>query len=187
MASPVVDSWSVSGASCECAWRYELERLVEGVPFEVLNQLGDSVWIGPCLAAVVVGPESVGVVCLTDKGVVGFKEFLYRRPEAAGKRGKDGFVDDPFLGGVVGIVINRDEVIEGFDEFGFGLGGVEVGGCRRGLRLLLPDFLLLLSGAALGRNLYGSRFRDGNDRSNGRRGRLGWNNRRGRLSCCLWG
>jgi hypothetical protein len=56
---------------------YELERLAQGVPFEVLNQ----------------------------KGAVGFKEFLYRRPEAAGKRGKDGFVDDPFLGGVVGIVI----------------------------------------------------------------------------------
>jgi len=35
-------------------------------------------------------------------------EFLYRRPEAAGKRGKDRFVDDPFLGGVIGIVINRE-------------------------------------------------------------------------------
>jgi hypothetical protein len=42
----------------------------------------------------------VGVVCLIDKGAVGFKEFLYRRPETAGKRGKDGFVDDPFLGGL---------------------------------------------------------------------------------------
>jgi hypothetical protein len=68
--------------------------------------------------------------------------FLYRRPEAAGKRGKDGFVDDPFLGGVVGNVVDCDEVIEGFDEFGFGLGGVEVGSrCRRPL---LPGLLLLL-------------------------------------------
>ena len=28
---------------------YELERLVESVPFEVLDQLGDSVGIGSCL------------------------------------------------------------------------------------------------------------------------------------------
>jgi hypothetical protein len=32
---------------------YELERLVEGVPFEVLNQERDSVRIGPCFAPVV--------------------------------------------------------------------------------------------------------------------------------------
>jgi hypothetical protein len=42
----------------------------------------------------VAGPESVGVVSLIDKGAVGFKEFLYRRPEAAGKGGEDGFVDE---------------------------------------------------------------------------------------------
>jgi len=54
---------------------------------------------------------------------VALDEFLYRGPEAAGKRGEDGFVDDPFLGGVVGIIINCDQVIEGFDQFGFGLGG----------------------------------------------------------------
>ena len=74
---------------------YELERLVEGVPFEVLNQQRDSVRIDPCLAPA--WSESVGVVSLTNKGAVGFNEFLYRRPEAAGKRGKDGFVDDPFF------------------------------------------------------------------------------------------
>jgi hypothetical protein len=114
-----------------------LERLVEGVPFEVLNQNRDSVRVGPLLAAVVAWPEPVGVISLIDKGAVGLGEFLYRRPEAAGKRGKDGFVDDPLLGGVIGIIINRNKVIEGFDEFGFGLGGVEVGRCRRyGLRLL---------------------------------------------------
>jgi hypothetical protein len=62
---------------------YELERLVEGVPFEVLNQNRDSVGIGPCVAPVVTGSESVGVVCLIDKGAVGLDEFLYRRPEAA--------------------------------------------------------------------------------------------------------
>ncbi len=39
---------------------YELERLVEGVPFEVLNQERDSVRIGPCLATVVAGSESDG-------------------------------------------------------------------------------------------------------------------------------
>ena len=66
------------------------------------------------------GPQSVGVVSLVNKGAVGFNEFLYRRPEAAG--GKDGFVDDPFLDGVIGIIINRDQVIEGFDEFSFRLG-----------------------------------------------------------------
>ena len=64
-----------------------------------LNQFRDSVWIGPGFAADVAGPETVGVVSLVNKGAVGFKEFLYRRPEAAGKRGKDGFVDDPFLAG----------------------------------------------------------------------------------------
>jgi hypothetical protein len=32
---------------------YELERLVEGVFFEVLNQERDSVGAGPCLAPVV--------------------------------------------------------------------------------------------------------------------------------------
>jgi hypothetical protein len=63
---------------------YELERLVEGVFFEVLNQERDSVWIGPCFATVVAGPESVGVVCLIDKGAVGFREFFDSRPETAG-------------------------------------------------------------------------------------------------------
>jgi hypothetical protein len=43
---------------------YELERLVEGIPFEVLNQLGDSVGVGPCLAPVVAGPECG--CCLPD-------------------------------------------------------------------------------------------------------------------------
>jgi len=61
---------------------YELERLVEGIPFEVLDQLRDSVRFGPSLAPVVAGSESVGVVGLINKGAVGFKEFLYRRPES---------------------------------------------------------------------------------------------------------
>jgi hypothetical protein len=123
---------------------YELERLVEGFPFEVLNQERDSIRIDPCFATVVAWSESVGVVSLIDKGAVGFKEFLYRRPETAGKRGKDGFVDDPLLGGVIGIIINRDKVIEGFNQFGFRLGGIEVGRCRRyGLRSLCFLFLSL--------------------------------------------
>jgi hypothetical protein len=54
---------------------YELERLVEGVPFEVLNQNRDSVRIDPCLAAVVAWSEPVGVVSLIDKGAVGFNEL----------------------------------------------------------------------------------------------------------------
>jgi hypothetical protein len=62
---------------------YELERLVEGVPFEVLNQERDSVRIDPCFAPVVAWSESVGVVSLIDKGAVILDEFLYRRPEAA--------------------------------------------------------------------------------------------------------
>jgi hypothetical protein len=69
---------------------YEIKRLAQDVPLKVLNQFGDSVGVDPCLC---------------------------RRPEAAGKRGKDGFVDDPLLGGVIGIIINRDQVIEGFDQF----------------------------------------------------------------------
>ena len=32
---------------------YELERLIEGVPFEVLDQNRDSVRIDPCFATVV--------------------------------------------------------------------------------------------------------------------------------------
>jgi len=164
---------------------YELERLAQGIFFEVLNQLGDSVGIDPGFAAVVAGSESVGVVCLIDKGAVGFSEFLYGRPEAACEGGEDGFVDDPFLGGVIGIIINRDQVIEGFNQFCFGLGGVDVGRRRRrGLRLLLPDFLLLFSGA--GRSLFRSRLRD-NDRRNGRSGRLCWNDWRGCLrNLCGW-
>jgi hypothetical protein len=52
----------------------------------------------------------------------------------------DGFIDDPLLARVIGIVVDCDQVIEGFDEFGFGLGGIEVGRGRR--RRLLPGFLL---------------------------------------------
>ena len=63
---------------------YELERLAQDISFKVPNQLGDSVWVGPGFAPVVVWSQSVGVVSLTNKGAVGFKEFLYRRPEAAG-------------------------------------------------------------------------------------------------------
>jgi hypothetical protein len=78
---------------------YELEGLAQDVFFEVLDQLGDSVRICPGLGAVVAGSESVGVVSLTNKGAVVLNEFLYRRPEAAGKGGEDGFVDKPLLGG----------------------------------------------------------------------------------------
>ena len=39
---------------------YELERLVEGVPFEVLDQERDSVRVGPGFAAVVAGPPVRG-------------------------------------------------------------------------------------------------------------------------------
>jgi hypothetical protein len=35
--------------------RSGLKRLVEGIPFEVLDQLGDSVRIGPGFATVVAG------------------------------------------------------------------------------------------------------------------------------------
>ena len=120
----------------------------------------------------------MGVVSLIDKGAVVLDEFLYRRPETAGKGGKDGFVDEPFLGGVIGIVVNRDKVIEGFDQFGFGLGGVEVG--RRRSPLFL-GFLLLLLVSGVGRSLRGSRLCD-NDRSDGRSGRLGWNDWREAVS-----
>ena len=43
-------------------------RLVKGIPFEVFYQQRDGVGVGPCLAAVVAGSESVGVVSLIDKG-----------------------------------------------------------------------------------------------------------------------
>jgi hypothetical protein len=107
---------------------------------EVLTQFRDSVGVGPCLATVVARPSSPeGVVCLIDKGAVGLNEFLYRGPETAGKRGEDGFVDNLLLGGVIGIIINRNKVIEGFDQFSFRLGGVEVG------RRLRPLCFLFLS------------------------------------------
>jgi hypothetical protein len=67
----------------------------------IASSSGDSVGVGPGFAPVVAGSESVSSVSLTNKGAVGFKEFLYGRPETAGKRGKDGFVDKPFLGGVI--------------------------------------------------------------------------------------
>jgi hypothetical protein len=53
---------------------YELERLAQDIPFKVLNQLGDSVGVGPGFAPVVAGSQSVGVVCLIEKGAVGFEE-----------------------------------------------------------------------------------------------------------------
>jgi hypothetical protein len=47
-----------------------------------------------------------------------------------------------FWTGLSELSFNRNKVIEGFDEFSFCLGGVEVGRCRRyGLRPLC--FLLL--------------------------------------------
>lgn len=49
------------------------------------------------------------------------KNFLIAGLKTACEGGEDGFVDDPFLGGVVGTIVDCDEVIEGFDEFGFGL------------------------------------------------------------------
>jgi hypothetical protein len=55
---------------------YELKRLVEGVFFEVLNQLRDSVGVGPGFAPVVAGPESVGIVSLTNKGAVVSTNFF---------------------------------------------------------------------------------------------------------------
>ena len=63
---------------------YRLERLAQGVPFEVLDQKRDGVGAGPCFATVVAGPESVCVVSLIDKGAVGLGEFFYRWPEAVG-------------------------------------------------------------------------------------------------------
>jgi hypothetical protein len=71
-------------SSFQQRFKERLERLVEGVPFEVLDQNRDSVRIDPCLAPVVAGSESVGVVSLIDKGAVVLNEFLYRRPETAG-------------------------------------------------------------------------------------------------------
>jgi hypothetical protein len=67
---------------------YELEGLVEGVFFEVLNQGKDSVGIDPCLATVVAWSEPVGVVSLIDKGAVVLDEFLYRGPETAGREAR---------------------------------------------------------------------------------------------------
>jgi hypothetical protein len=58
---------------------YELERLVEGVPFEVLDQNRYSIGVGPGFSTVVAWSQSVGVVCLIDKGAVGFNEFFYSR------------------------------------------------------------------------------------------------------------
>jgi hypothetical protein len=46
-----------------------LERLAQGVFFEVLNQERDGVGGGPSFATVVAGSQSVSVVCLIDKGV----------------------------------------------------------------------------------------------------------------------
>jgi hypothetical protein len=61
---------------------YELERLAQDIPFKVLNQLRDSVGVGPGFAPVVAGSQSVGVVCLIDKGAVGFERavaWIYAR------------------------------------------------------------------------------------------------------------
>ena len=55
------------------------KRLAQYVFFKVLNQERDSVRIDPGFAPVVAGSESVGVVCLVNKGAVGLGEFLYGR------------------------------------------------------------------------------------------------------------
>ena len=55
---------------------YVLDRLGPGHPFEVSNQLGDTVRIGPGFATVVAGPESFGVVSLVDKGAVVSTNFF---------------------------------------------------------------------------------------------------------------
>jgi hypothetical protein len=72
---------------------YELKR-PQDVFFEILDELGDSVGVGPCFATVVAGSESVGVVCLIDKGAMGFKNFLIAGLKPPVKGGEDGFVDE---------------------------------------------------------------------------------------------
>jgi hypothetical protein len=52
------------------------ERLIENVSFEGLDQLGDSLGVGPGFGAVVAGSEAVGGVGLVDKAVVGLDKFL---------------------------------------------------------------------------------------------------------------
>ena len=59
---------------------YELERLVEGIPFEVLNQERDSDRIDPCLAAVVAGSSVVVLAGLNRHSA------RTRRPRARGRR-----------------------------------------------------------------------------------------------------
>ena len=60
-----------------------LERLVEGIPFEVLNQERDRVGVGPGLAPVVAWSQAVGVVCLIDKGAVVLDKFFGDKRKAA--------------------------------------------------------------------------------------------------------
>jgi hypothetical protein len=67
---------------------YELERLVEGVPFEVLDQNRYSIGLVLAFPRLWPGSRSVGAVFLIDKGAVGFNEFLYRRPETACKEAR---------------------------------------------------------------------------------------------------
>ena len=87
---------------------YELERLAQGVFFEVLDQLGDSVGVDPCLGAVVAGPQSPeGVVCLIDKGAVEFQRIsLSPASKHPVREALDGFVDYPFPAGAVGTIVD---------------------------------------------------------------------------------
>jgi hypothetical protein len=79
-----------------------------------LTSSGDSVWIGPGLATVVAGPPWVLFARLIKERWFSTK-FSIAGLKTAGKGGENVFVDDPFLGGVVGIVVDCDKVIEGFD------------------------------------------------------------------------
>jgi hypothetical protein len=63
---------------------YELERLAQGIFFEVLDQLGDSVRVGPGFAPVVAGSEPVGIVSLLIKERWVSTNFFIAGPEAAG-------------------------------------------------------------------------------------------------------
>jgi hypothetical protein len=65
----------------------------------------------------------VGIVSLVNKERWVSKNFFIAGLKAAGKRGEDGFVEDPFLG-IIGINVNRDQIIEDRSLRAAGLQGI---------------------------------------------------------------
>ena len=83
--------------------------------------------------AVMAGSEAVRGVQLVDLLFAGFDEGIDGGPIAAGHGSEDGSVNDPFVGFGGGGGVEGGKVFQRLFEFRFGLGGVAIFLCGRGV------------------------------------------------------